>query len=201
MNPSFGSARSSEAPRLPVWLYPANLITYARFAAIPLTLLAMARQHAGWALGIFIGAGVSDGLDGWLARSHHQQSRLGETLDPLADKLLLSLLFIEFAMLGVLPWALTILVFIRDGCILVTAAVLYSHLRFKDFKPTWWGKANTTAQLGTLGFAMLYLLAHNPVVRGVEMLGWFCVAFFSLVSGIDYAFVAATRFHAQRSRP
>lgn len=186
-------------PGLPQWCYPANVVTELRILAVPAIVVAVLFRHFGWALLLFVAAAVSDGFDGWLARRYRQHSSLGAYLDPLADKSLLTTLFVTLAIVGVLPWALTILVFVRDGCILVSALVLFTLTDFRDFRPTWWGKASTTAELATVSVALLEALVRNQVVLGIEMFGWFAVTFFSLISGIHYAFTSARRFHAQRA--
>lgn len=186
-------------PLWPEWLYPANLVTELRLLAVPVILIAVLDRRFGWALAAFVVAAVSDGFDGWLARRFNQHSALGAYLDPLADKSLLTTLFVVLAWAGELPWALTILVFVRDGCILASAFVVYTATGFRDFRPTWWGKACTTAELATVGVALLQAVVRNPVVLGIEMFGWFAVTFFSLVSGIHYAFACAQRYHAQRA--
>jgi cardiolipin synthase (CMP-forming) len=186
-------------PSAAEWRYPANLVTELRVLAVPAILVAVAYRRFGWALAIFVFAGISDGFDGWLARRFQQQSALGTYLDPLADKSLLAGLFIALALVGVLPWALTILVFSRDVCILVAALVLYLSTRFHDFRPIWWGKASTTAELATVGVALLQCVAPYRGVVDLERFGWFAVTFFALVSGVDYAFTAARRYHLQRA--
>lgn len=186
-------------PSLPEWFYPANLVTELRVLAVPAILVAIWSLHFAWALIVFVVAAVSDGFDGWLARRLDQHSVLGAYLDPLADKSLLIALFIALAVTGEIPWALTILVFTRDACILVAAAILYVRTKFRDFRPIWWGKASTTAELATVGVALLDALTGNVVVHDIEIFGWVSVTFFTLVSGILYSFESAARYRAQRA--
>lgn len=180
------------------WLYPANLLTELRLLAVPLAVVAVAFGRYGWALAVFVAAAVSDGLDGWLARRLHQHSSLGMVLDPLADKLLLTALFLALAITQVLPWALTLLVILRDICIVASVLALVKYTAFRDFRPTWWGKASTTAELATVGVALFDAAAPNPITRGVEIFGWVSVAVLAVVSGVHYAFAAARRYHAER---
>lgn len=194
---------SSAAPPKPAaleWFYPANLLSELRVAAVPIIAVAVVLRHYGWALAIFVGAAISDGLDGWVARRLQQRSSLGMVLDPLADKLLLTALFIALAVTQVLPWALTVLVILRDICIVVSVLALVRFTRFRDFRPTWWGKASTTAELATVGVALLDARFPNPVTRGVEIFGWVAVSVLAVVSGIHYAFAAAGRYHAGRAQ-
>ncbi|MGH9518094.1 MAG: CDP-alcohol phosphatidyltransferase family protein [Terriglobales bacterium] len=193
------SSAAPPNPALEEWLYPANLLTELRLLAVPLAVVAVAFGRYGWTLAVFVAAAVSDGLDGWVARRLNQRSSLGMVLDPLADKLLLTALFLALAVTQVLPWALTVLVVLRDICIVVSALVLVRFTRFRDFRPTWWGKAATTAELATVGVALLDAAAPNPITRGVEIFGWVSVAFLAVVSGAHYAFAAARRYHTART--
>lgn len=185
-------------PVLAEWRYPANLLTELRLIAAPLIVVAVGYRRWGWAFAAFFAAAISDGFDGWLARRLQQQSVLGRYLDPLADKSLLSALFIALSVLGALPWPVTILVFTRDGCILSTGAVLYLATDFRDFQPTWWGKASTTAELATVGVTMLEMLWPSVPMRALEEFGWFAVSFLVVFSGIHYAFASARRYHQRR---
>ncbi len=181
----------------PEWCYPANLLTELRLLSIPFILAAVVERRFGWAVAIFAGAAVTDGFDGFLARRFNQRSQLGAYLDPAADKTLLTALFLALALARQIPWALAVLVFVRDACILVSALVLFTATPFRDFRPTWWGKAETTAELATIGVALLNAWMPNRVVLGIEQFGWGAVAVLVLVSGIHYAFTSARRFHAQ----
>lgn len=185
---------------IPVWLYPANLLTWLRFLAVPAVVVAVQHRRFDAALAIFVAAAVSDGFDGWLARRFHQQSEMGVYADPLADKLLLSTLFVVLARAGVLPWLLTILVFIRDLCILTTALIIYFRTGFRDFRPSWWGKANTVAELGTISFTLLQQITPHAWIFGIVKFGWISVFLLSFVSGIHYAFLCAERYHQRNDR-
>ncbi len=92
-------------------------------------------------------AGVSDGLDGALARLFRQRTELGSYLDPIADKLLLSTLFLVLTHVGLVAMRITVMVFSRDLGILVISALLYATTGTRDFHPSWLGKANTVAQI------------------------------------------------------
>ncbi|MGH9415652.1 MAG: CDP-alcohol phosphatidyltransferase family protein [Terriglobales bacterium] len=185
-------------PALQEWCYPANVLTELRLVAAPLIVVAVGYRRWGWAFAAFAAAALSDGFDGWLARRLRQQSALGRYLDPLADKALLSALFVALSVLGALPWPVTILVFTRDGCILTTGAVLHFTTEFRDFRPSWWGKASTTAELATVGVTMLEVLWPSPVMLAIEEFGWYAVSFLVVFSGIHYAFASARRYHRQR---
>lgn len=195
------SSLAPPKPAWPAWCYPANLITELRLLAVPVVVVASAAGRFGLAFAFFFGAAASDGVDGWLARRFNQRSTLGSYLDPLADKFLVVALFITLAVVGVLPWALTVLVYTRDLCILVSAAVLYAATDFRDFRPTWWGKASTTAELATVGAALLQAWLHNPILFGLEVFGWISVTVLAVFSGIHYAFISAHRYADFCARP
>ncbi|TAN21477.1 MAG: CDP-alcohol phosphatidyltransferase family protein [Acidobacteria bacterium] len=186
-------------PAWPEWFYPANLLTELRLLAVPVIVAAVVLRKPGWAALIFIAAAVSDGCDGWIARHFNQRSALGLYLDPAADKILIAALFLTLALVGEMPWTVTIIIYIRDLCIVVSAAALYWGAGFRDFQPTWWGKASTTAELATAGVTLLEAWSTNGLFRFLERVGWVAVVSLAVVSGIHYAFTSAQRYHAQRA--
>jgi cardiolipin synthase len=106
----------------------------------------------------FIIAGLTDGLDGFLARKFNWQSFFGSFVDPLADKLLIASSFISLALIGVLPWWLVILVFLRDLTISMGVLAWYHFIRRKlDFQPTTLSKINTALQLALVTFCLFGL--------------------------------------------
>ena len=108
-----------------------------------------------WALVVFVIAGFSDGLDGLLARRLHQQTLLGQYLDPIADKLLLSTMFLVLSILHKIPWKYTVMVFSRDISILAASAVLFAIAGLRNFRPSIFGKANTLCQISAVFFVLL----------------------------------------------
>lgn len=106
----------------------------------------------------FIFAGLTDGLDGFLARRFHWQSFFGSFVDPLADKLLIASSFISLAVIGILPWWLVALVFLRDLTISMGVLAWYRFIRRKlDFKPTSLSKLNTALQLILVTYCLFEL--------------------------------------------
>src|SRR5262249_8064424 len=122
---------------------------------LPFVVINLVSAHYSLALVLFVLAGISDGLDGLLARTLHQQTLLGQYLDPIADKLLLSTMFMVLSILHKIPWKFTVLVFSRDISILCASAVLYAIAGLRDFSPSIFGKANTFAQVAAVFFTML----------------------------------------------
>src|SRR5271169_5126716 len=132
-----------------------NQITLLRLIFIPFVIITVLDGNWPWALGLLIAAALSDALDGLLARTLHQQTLLGQYLDPLADKLLLSSLFLVLSFVKKIPWKFTIVVFSRDLCIVATAVVLYATVGFRDFRPSFFGKLNTACQISAVFFVVL----------------------------------------------
>lgn len=125
-----------------------NALTLFRLGLIIPFVLYLFAQHYVNAFYIFMLAGLTDCLDGWLARHFYWQSFLGSFLDPLADKLLVASSFISLAVLGVLPWWLVVIVFFRDFSISMGVLAWYWFIRRKlDFEPTYLSKLNTMLQL------------------------------------------------------
>ena len=170
-----------------------NQITLLRLVFIPFIIINIVGHNWRWALLLLVAAGMSDGLDGLLARQLHQQSRLGEYLDPIADKLLLSTLFLVLSIVGQIPWRYTILVFSRDLCILLTSAVLYATIGLRDFRPSIFGKINTVAQVATMFFVLLYNVHVATWVYWGRRLGLYSTFAFTLASGIHYIFLVGAR--------
>ncbi|TJX57987.1 MAG: CDP-alcohol phosphatidyltransferase family protein [Mesorhizobium sp.] len=138
-----------------------NLITILRLVLVPAVVLAMLQARWDWAFAGFVIAGVSDGVDGFVARRFNQQSTLGAYLDPMADKLLLVSVFVVMGFIGQLPLWLVVTMVSRDA--LIVCAVLLSTVMAHpvEIKPFLVSKANTAIQialaavvLGELAFAM-----------------------------------------------
>src|ERR1039457_5111644 len=103
-----------------------NILTLLRICMAPFLVAAILQNHFAVSFGLFVAAGLTDALDGVLARILKQRAMLGEYLDPVADKLLLSTLFLVLMHMTLIPVTVTVLVFGRDVGILVVAAILYA---------------------------------------------------------------------------
>src|SRR5436189_6204866 len=125
-----------------IWTVP-NQITLLRLGFLPLFLILIVYEHYRWALLILVLAGLSDGIDGLLARKLNQHSSLGAYLDPIADKLLLSSSFVVLAFEKQLAWWLTILVLSRDLLILTVAVVIILASGYRPFPPSFYGMFTT----------------------------------------------------------
>jgi len=160
-----------------------NLISCLRIAlVVPLIVMILAGRYE-FALVVAGIAGVSDGVDGWLARRFHWQSRLGSILDPVADKVMLVGCLVALGWLHEAPRWMVALVVVRDAVITLGALAWYRLLRNFQARPSWLSKATTVAQIG---FVLLVLAAQAfgwQVPMGVPV--WI-VAILTLASGVDY---------------
>lgn len=173
-----------------------NQLTLLRMIFVPFIVIELVEGRYFWALVLFIVAGFSDGLDGLLARKLHQQTLLGQYLDPIADKLLLSTMFPVLSILHKIPWKYTVLVFSRDISILAASAVLYAIAGLRNFRPSIFGKANTFSQIAAVFFVMLYCI--RPVrwiwIARVEFLR--ATFFFTIISALHYVLLVQQRVRA-----
>src|SRR5688500_19067736 len=141
-----------------------NLLTVFRMVLIPVFVSLLFYQKFVFALAVFVFAGVTDGLDGLLARRFNQKSQLGTILDPIADKLLLVTAFVVLSMRSVFPQPLpshlpipfwvTVAVISRDVFILVGAAAINIVTGFRGFRPSLLGQLHTTVQLVAFGLVI-----------------------------------------------
>jgi len=179
-----------------------NLLTLTRLIFVPFAVIAVLGGHYGWALLIFVVAGITDGLDGLLARLMEQKTTLGQYLDPIADKLLLSTMFLVLSATHKINWGVTVLVFSRDALIVIICTLLYATGAMKVFRPSWLGKANTVAQILTV----LFVLLHE--VRSDYWIAWGrkeclnATIILTILSGVHYVVRVALdlRHHAGGSK-
>jgi len=167
----------------------ANQLTLLRMFLIPAFVILVVYGYLGWALLVFGIAGLTDGLDGLIARRSGQKTALGAWLDPMADKLLLVSAFVVLTIPGLgltnrLPVWLTVLVISRDVVIVVTVAVINLAMGPRTFRPTFYGKLATATYIVTAVVAMLfnYLGYHSPVVDVFV----YASLIITLVSGLHY---------------
>ncbi|HET9995235.1 MAG TPA: CDP-alcohol phosphatidyltransferase family protein [Candidatus Acidoferrum sp.] len=175
-----------------IWTVP-NQITFLRLGFLPLFLILMSYERYKWALLVLVVAGLSDGIDGVLARVLNQRSALGAYLDPIADKLLLSSSFIILAFKHQIAWWLTILVLSRDILILTVAAVILLVSGYRPFPPSILGKLTTASQI-ILVFALVFAAAYpNPGVTRFNHALVYAVTAITVTSGFHYSFSMARR--------
>ncbi len=173
-----------------------NILTLLRICIMPFLVAATVEAHYALSFGLFVAAGLTDALDGTLARLLKQRSMLGQYLDPVADKLMLSTLFLVLTYMGLIPARVTVLVFGRDLGILVVSAILYAAVGRRDFSPSIFGKANTAAQVCAVAAVLLHQLTSAHWVADVRLLALGATMVLTVVSGLHYAWVAARRMGA-----
>jgi cardiolipin synthase len=155
-----------------------NQLTFLRLCIIPFLVMAVLDRHYRLAFALFVAAGISDGLDGLLARVLHQRTLLGQYLDPVADKLLLSTLFLVLMHEGLIPRRVTVLVFSRDLGILIVAMLLHLTSNVREFRPSIWGKANTVAQIIAVTSTLWVQFYAPPLLVTLRL--WSLIATFAL---------------------
>jgi cardiolipin synthase len=177
-----------------IWTVP-NQITFLRLGILPFFIILISYEQYRWALLVLVLAGLSDGVDGLLARRLDQRSALGAYLDPLADKLLLSSSFLILAFKSKIAWWLMIIVLGRDVLILVVAAVIILIQGYRPFPPSLLGKATTFFQI-VLVFAAVFGAAYpDPRLVSTAYVLMYAVTGLTIASGFHYSFTMATRLH------
>ncbi|HKY33945.1 MAG TPA: CDP-alcohol phosphatidyltransferase family protein [Candidatus Polarisedimenticolia bacterium] len=189
----------------------ANVLTILRMVVIPFFIMAVGYNRSGWALSLFVAAGITDMLDGLIARVWKQQTSVGAILDPMADKLLLTAAFVmlalpdrprafpELELVNRVPIYVVIITISRDVFISLISMVMYMTLGKTRFPPSLPGKLTTTVQIVTV----CVLLLGNVLDRELYFIGpflvWLSLAL-TLVSGFHYIYLA-TRLANQESGP
>jgi cardiolipin synthase len=174
-----------------------NLLTIIRMALVPVFVSLLFYQKFLLALAAFVFAGITDALDGLLARRFHQQSPLGRILDPIADKMMLVTSFVVLSMRSVyptpipshlpIPFWVTITVISRDVFILVGAAAINMVTGFRAFQPSFLGKLSTVVQI--VAIAVVIFAAQIRVGTGYYLPTVYATVFaLTLLSGIHYVF-------------
>ncbi|MEO8433789.1 MAG: CDP-alcohol phosphatidyltransferase family protein [Pyrinomonadaceae bacterium] len=187
-----------------------NLLTMFRMVLIPIFVSLLFYQKFLLALAVFVLAGVTDGLDGLLARRFSQESQLGTVLDPIADKLMLVTSFIVLSMRGVFPTPLpahlpvpfwvTIAVISRDVFILVGAAAINIMTGFRGFRPSFLGKISTTVQIAAI--AIIIFAASFPYGTGYYLPTVYAIVVgLAVLSGAHYVFFVSRLLNEERRQP
>jgi cardiolipin synthase (CMP-forming) len=167
----------------------ANILTIIRIILIPFFLLAMIYGHYVFGVIVFVTAGVTDGLDGFVARFYHQKTSIGAILDPMADKLMLTTVYVVLALPNIglpysIPMWVPVLTISRDVIIVLFALLLNLFLDVSRFPPSWAGKCTTFFQIVYAAAALIKNAFGFPgMVAGALM--W-AVAVFTVFSGLHY---------------
>ena len=178
-----------------------NLLSLLRLFIIPFLIIEILDGNFGVAFALFVLAGTTDAFDGLLARWLSQQTKLGLYLDPIADKLLLSTLFVVLTHVSLIPRYVTVLVFSRDLGILLIATLLFATNTLRDFRPSLFGKLNTLVQiLGLLVVmaeraipALHFPMLQEGLIRAIALL--------APLSAAQYAWIVIRRMSAAETEP
>ena len=176
-----------------------NILTFLRIGLIPIFAILLVYNREAWALVVFTIAGVSDGVDGFIARRMKQESELGTIIDPIADKLLMTTAFVMLTLPSVMgtgrphlpvPFWVTATVIGRDVAIIAVAGAINVMTGFRGFKPSWLGKASTFVQV--VGVILILVAAVFPANNGLFLpTTYTVVTAFAVFSGIHYIFHVA----------
>jgi cardiolipin synthase len=179
--------------RLRLFRTAPNLLTLLRICLAPFLVAAILGDDYALGFGLFLAAGLTDALDGALARILKQRTMLGQYLDPVADKLLLSTLFLVLMEKGLIPTTVTVLVLGRDVAILLVAAILYAAVGRREFVPSFFGKANTLAQICAVAAVLLHQLTAVRWVAIVRTITLDATIVLTVASGLQYAWIVSRR--------
>jgi cardiolipin synthase len=178
-----------------------NFLTLLRIIAVPVYLILVSDHLYAAALVLFMAAGITDTVDGVLARLMNSKSDLGATMDPLADKLLLVSSFVVLAWLGALPIWLMILALTRDIVILSGYLVIYFVSTPMEVDPTFVGKLNTFFEMFTIGFALLALARPEIPMAHVNLVTWYLTGTTTTISGVHYVYSGLLWYQRQGNAP
>jgi cardiolipin synthase len=181
-----------------MWLTIPNLLTLVRIVLMPFILIELSRGQymiGGWTFG---GAAFTDVLDGWLARRFGSQSKIGQYLDPIADKILLTSIYIGLAMGGAVRLWIVLLIIARDLWILLLSGVALRFTEFRNLQPSLWGKASTFFQIMAAVSVMAARAYSNDWYLRISTILLGGVAMLTAISGIDYSLRGVAYFRQTR---
>ena len=182
---------------MPRWFNLANLFTLFRLILVPYVIGAILDGRHSRALELFFVAAVTDVIDGALARSYGLATQAGAYLDPIADKCLLSGIFLALGATGIVPWWIVVVVLGRDMYILLAVVAVMALTKVRKFPPSRWGKISTFVQMAT---AVTWMVENIWPVVALHAISsamlWVC-AVFTVWSGIHYTLRGAQTLRAR----
>ena len=164
-----------------------NILTLIRVLLIPVFVLLIINKLFEWALFTFAIAGITDGIDGLIARITHQRTELGAYLDPIADKLLLFSAFISLVIIEMIPSWLVVIVITRDVIILVGFLVMFLTSYHPKINPSLLSKLTTALQIVTILLALM--AGSSPALKQLSMIAIYGTAVITILSGSHYIYV------------
>lgn len=174
-----------------------NVLTLLRILLIPAFVIFIINKQIGWALATFAVAGLTDGVDGLLARLTHQRTELGAYLDPIADKLLLASAYITLAIIEVLPSWLTVIVLTRDVIILVGLFAFILTGQRPQLRPSLASKITTVLQITTILLALWK--GYHPSLAFFATFLIYATALLTIVSGAHYISIGARMLNEKKT--
>ena len=182
---------------MPRWCNLANLFTLFRLILVPYVIGAILDGRHSRALELFFVAAVTDVIDGALARSYGLATQAGAYLDPIADKCLLSGIFLALGAIGSVPWWFVVVVLGRDMYILLAVVAVMALTKVRKFPPSRWGKISTFVQMATAVTWMVENIWPVPALHTISSaMLWVC-AVFTVWSGIHYTLRGAQTLRAR----
>jgi cardiolipin synthase len=169
-------------------IYVPNLLTLARIGLVPWLLVLLQNGQYGWSLAVFLIAGVSDALDGFIAKRFNAQTELGAILDPIADKGLLVCSYVMLSVMGIIPFWLMVVVVFRDIVIVGGYLIIVLFFGSVQMQPLKISKLNTLTQISYI-VVVLGALAWTAELG--SYLTWmnYAVLLTSVVSGVSYVYI------------
>ena len=173
-----------------------NVLTLIRVLLIPIFVILIINRCLGWALVTFAVAGITDGMDGLIARVTHQRTELGAYLDPIADKLLLSAAFITLAITEIIPSWLTVIVITRDLIILIGFLIFILIDYRPKMKPSLVSKVTTAFQISTI--LLVLLRDYYPIFNPISVVAIYGAAILTIISGAHYIYLGARMLNVRK---
>ncbi len=173
-----------------------NSLTLVRVLLIPFFVIFIINKNFQWAFFTFAVAGITDGIDGLLARITHQRTELGAYLDPIADKLLLSSAFISLAIIEFLPSWLVVTVITRDVIILIGFLVMWLTNFHPAISPSLLSKLTTGFQIATILLALM--ISYSPTFQQLSVVAIYATALLTILSGIHYIYTGTRILNEKR---
>ena len=163
-----------------------NILTLTRVLLIPFFVIFIINKNFQWAFFTFAIAGITDGIDGLIARITHQRTELGAYLDPIADKLLLSSAFISLAIIEFIPSWLVVIVITRDVIILVGFLVMWLTNYHPKITPSFLSKMTTAFQIITILLALM--IGYSSTFQQLSVIAIYATAILTILSGLHYSY-------------
>ena len=180
---------------MPSWFNLANFFTLLRLILVPYVIGAIQDGRHTRALELFFVAALTDVADGAAARAFRLSTQTGAYLDPIADKFLLSGIFLALGATATVPWWFVAVVLGRDVYILLAVVAFMALTNIRKFPPSRWGKISTFVQIATAVTFMVKNISQGPALQAISSaMLWVCVVF-TILSGVHYTWRGIGMLH------